>query len=358
MINFSEDRWKRIEEVYGKWWARRLERPLMGVVVVKDKYPIEPKMPPVSQANITDLSITPEQIVDRFEAELSRFEFYGDAYPNINMDMFGPGVLAAFLGADVDSSTGRIWFHPHEHRELGEYEFHLDENNIWWNRLREIYRIAKERFGESVIMGMTDLGGVMDVLSTFRPGEELLFDLIDCPEDVHRQHRAVTELWMRAYEMLGRKDARGYTDWSSLFSKERSYIIQCDFAYMIGNDMFEEFVSEDLRDMCKRIPHTIYHLDGVGEIKHLDSLLGIPELDAVQWIPGDGAPTGEHWMDIYERIIAAGKGVQIAAYDFNILKEIVGKISNPGAVNRSLFYVSERDKDEALAFLDWMKVER
>ena len=358
MIDFSEDRWKRVEEIYGKWWGHTLGRPLAGVVVVKDEYPVPPKLPFITQANSLDLNIAPEQIVDRFEAELSRYEFYGDAFPMINMDMFGPGILAAFLGAEADNSTGRIWFRPCVQKELGEYTFSLDEDNVWWKRLREIYRIAAERFGGNVIMGMTDLGGVMDVLSTFRPGELLLYDLFDCPQDVARQHAAVSELWMQAYEGLCPRNARGYTDWSTLFSKEKSYVVQCDFAYMIGNDMFEEFVAPDLRACCAALPHAIYHLDGQGELKHLDSLLRIPELDAVQWIPGEGSPSAEHWTDIYERIIAAGKGVQIGWYGFECFKEIAGRVSRPGAITRPLFYVPEKDKTEALAFLDSLHIER
>jgi len=33
---------------------------------------------------------------------------------------------------------------------------------------------------------MTDLGGNLDILSTFRPGTDLLLDLYDHPEDVKR----------------------------------------------------------------------------------------------------------------------------------------------------------------------------
>ncbi len=358
MINFCEDRWKRIEEVYGKWWNHTLERPLAGVVVVKDRYTIRPHLPYITQENSLDLTITPEQIVDRFEAEFSRYEFYGDAFPMMNMDMFGPGVAAAFLGARIENPTGRIWFHPPQEKELAEFAFRLDEENIWWKRLQEIYAAANRRFGKNAVMGMTDLGGVIDILSTFRPGEKLLLDLIDCPEDVKRQHHIVAKLWMEAYNKLQQKNVRGYTDWSTVFSKEKSYVIQADFSYMISNAMFEEFILDDLANSCRELPHTLYHLDGAGEIKHLDSLLRIPELDAVQWIPGDGAKPAQEWMDIYARIIRAGKGVQTNWCDFDAFKEIVRGVENPGAVAHPLFYVAEKDKNIALKFLDELKIER
>jgi hypothetical protein len=40
-------------------------------------------------------------------------------------------------------------------------------------------------------------------------------------------------------------------------------------------------------------------------------VLSIPELDGVQWIPGDGKPTCAHWPEVYRKIAAAGKKIQI-----------------------------------------------
>lgn len=55
---------------------------------------------------------------------------------------------------------------------------------------------------------------------------------------------------------------------------------------MIGTDMFEEFVLHTLQRDCLALTNTLYHLDGEGELRHLDRLLSIPALKAVQWVPG------------------------------------------------------------------------
>ena len=54
---------------------------------------------------------------------------------------------------------------------------------------------------------------------------------------------------------------------------------------------------------------SIYHLDGPGQIPHLDILLEIPELDGIQWVPGAGNPgTGSaEWFPMYRRIQEKGK---------------------------------------------------
>ena len=64
---------------------------------------------------------------------------------------------------------------------------------------------------------------------------------------------------------------------------------------------------------CRKLANPFYHLDGPGELPHLDALLSIPELKGVQWIPGAGQPDYTHWPEVYRKIRAAGKLIQIYA---------------------------------------------
>jgi 5-methyltetrahydrofolate--homocysteine methyltransferase len=90
-------------------------------------------------------------------------------------------------------------------------------------------------------------------------------------------------------------------------------MLQSDFAYMIGPAQFERWVVPDLVACCAQLDHGFYHLDGKGQIPHLDHLLSIPTLKGVQWIPGDGQPDAADpvWWPLLKRIRDAGKLVQI-----------------------------------------------
>ena len=68
--------------------------------------------------------------------------------------------------------------------DVDEVGFTFDGNNVWFRRVQDLYTAALERWGGLVQMGMTDLGGNLDILSTFRPGEGLLLDLYDPPKEV------------------------------------------------------------------------------------------------------------------------------------------------------------------------------
>ena len=57
-------------------------------------------------------------------------------------------------------------------------------------------------------------------------------------------------------------------------------------------------------EQVEYMPRSIYHLDGQGELPHLDMLLDIPGLTGIQWTPGDGqAPLwDEKWFPVYKKI--------------------------------------------------------
>ncbi len=90
-------------------------------------------------------------------------------------------------------------------------------------------------------------------------------------------------------------------------------MLQCDFCYMIGPDMFDEFVKPELQATADKLVNAFYHLDGQGQLAHLDSLLEIDSIKGIQWVPGVGAPDPAHWPEVYEKITAAGKKIHIAS---------------------------------------------
>lgn len=278
-IDFSADRWQAVKKRYGAWWKGELERPLIPLIV-RDRDPgrPQPDAPMLKQSTCADLSVSADQLIDRIDYELSCRSFFGDAFPFFGMACFGPGVLAAFLGAKLDNSTGRVWFHAPDERDIRDLHFTFNPDNVWFRRVSDIYAAGMKRWQGQVLMGMTDMGGILDVLSTFRPSDKLLLDLYDHPEEVTRLSGELHEAWFQCYEALNntlQPHNPGYSDWSGIYSDRPSYVPQCDFCYMIGPEMFDDLVKPELAATCARLPNTIYHLDGTGQLPHLDSLLTI-----------------------------------------------------------------------------------
>ncbi len=312
-IHFDKSRMNQVLENHELWWKGSLNRPLVKGTIC-NVYPTsrKPIAPILSQATCADFSWSPEQIIDTLDLELSRHEYVGDGYPSIGFDSFGPGVLAAFCGAKLDNSSGRVWFFPCE-EDISKLHVQYNPENIWSRRIKDIYRAGLERWNGSVIMSFPDLGGVMDVLASLCGTENLLYALIDEPEEVHRLIGEIETVWYAAYQDLADvlKPQGAYTDWNGILSKEPSYITQCDFSYMISPAMFQEFVLETLRKDTEKLTNVIYHLDGIGQLNHLDMILSIKDLKAIQWVYGTGQPGSLHWMDVYKKIVDAGKQIMI-----------------------------------------------
>lgn len=353
-IDFSSDRWQKVKSTYGSWWDGTLERPVIPVILTgRDPDRPEPAVPTPSQANCHDFSVTPAEIIDRIDYELSKVQYLGDAFPVLNMNFFGPGVVAAFLGARLDNSSGRVWFHPNEILPISELHFEYDGNNKWLQRIKNIYLEGNKRWQGQVLMSIPDLGGVLDILSTFRPAENLLYDLYDYPDEVKRCTWEIHELWHRYYNELDevlQPINHGYSDWLQIYSDKPAYVLQSDFSYMISPEMFEEFTKPEIECSCKRLANSIYHLDGTGQLAHLDLLLGIENLKAVQWGPGHGKPDQSEWPEVQRKIIKAGKRIQIDC-GFEGLAKVVEQIGTQKGIHSSNIWMPLSEKAEAIKML-------
>lgn len=327
-IHFEQSKWNEVKHNYSLWWEQKLQRSLVKITVEDAFEPqgAKPPAPLLNQQTCTDFSWSAEELIETLDWKLSQEEYLGDAYPFVNFDMFGPGVLAAFCGAKLDNSSGQVWFSPEEIKEISDIHIKYDPNNIWLKRIKDIYCAGNKKWQGKVLMGMPDLGGPIDVAAVFRTSEHLLMDLYDEPEEVKRLISEVEIAWKAAYDELNnvlQPVNPGYSDWTGLYSAEPSYVLQCDFAYMISTPMFDEFTLPSVKRSCKELVHTMYHLDGVGQLNHLDSLLKVKELQAVQWIYGDGKPSARHWPEVYEKIRKAGKSMQMVG-DYDDFKVITG----------------------------------
>lgn len=350
-VHFTCGQMKKALSAHDAWWNKQLHRPLTKVVIT-DAYKSEGACgaPLLSQATCADFSYSPQEIIDALDAELSKYEFLGDAFPMVNFDSFGPGVLAAMCGARLDNSSGRVWFFPEKQEEICDIHALYDPDNKWSRRIKDIYRAGLEKWQGRVIMGFPDLGGVMDVAATFRGSQALLIDMIDEPYEVLRLIGEIEKAWYAAYEdfRMTLAPQGAYTHWSGLMSSKPSYIIQCDLSYMISGDMFQRFVRGTLERDTYRLDNTIYHLDGIGELTHLDSVLSLEKLNAVQWQYGDGKPGAGHWLDIYRRITDAGKQIWVVGYP----KDYLDVISALHGTPYSAHTLSAKDEAAARMLLE------
>jgi len=310
-IRFSDEQYEQLRKTYRKWWAGELKRPIVPIITGGYESSIAPtKAPLLKFPTAWDFSIDPRQFIEAHTYELSRQKFHGEAFPIFYTQRFGAGVMAAFLGCKPTPAENTIWFLPEKETPIEELHFEYEENNVYLRRVINTLEAAMEVWHGQVVVGMPDLGGIMDVLASFRGSENLLFDLYDNPDEVLRCVKKLQQLWFVYYDKFNdilRPEAQGYSQWFNVYGEEPGYMLQSDFSYMISPDMFRQFVGWELASTADRMTKAIYHMDGVGEIPHLDQLLAIDGIWGIQWQPGEGTASLQNWDELLSRILASGK---------------------------------------------------
>jgi len=358
-LQFREEDWARVERDNMAWWNGELQRPLVYLAVT---HPVDDRPRPMGYQSNYPLGWPAERVVDQYEPWLDATRYYADAFPWMWIN-FGPGIMAGFLGTEVNSVSDpseTVWFTPQQKVAIQDLDLRYDPENVWWKRVKEVTRALVERYGSMLQVSHTDLGGNLDVLAAFLTTEQLLFDVIEQPKQVLRMVDQITDLWLRFYdeqEAIIRGACRGTSSWAPIWSPGKTYMLQCDFSYMISPKMFERFVMPDLVRICDHLDHGFYHLDGKGEIPHLDHLLSIERLRGVQWIPGDGQPTPDRWLDLLKRIRDGGKRCQVFVDPEGALR-IVKNLGGKGFLLVINSYGPEfRNPEEVDGFLKKLKEE-
>jgi hypothetical protein len=350
-VQFDEERWQSINENWAKWWTGETNSPMVILQSMDTSFGMDP------------LEFTSEFLLDKPAPDVIKYytglteqiRFYGNSWPKW-FPNFGPGILAGFLGSNVSPSREHktVWFESREPVPFDKLDFKYAEDNLWWRRILDLTRLAVEMWGNHVHVSHTDLGGTLDVLASFRTSSQLALDLVDCPEEVIRCTRQINRLWLRYYDELYniiRRAGRGTTCWAPIYSAVRAYMLQCDFCYMISPRMFEKFVLDDLFELSNSLDHAFYHLDGPGEIKHLDALLSINSLKGIQWIPGAGNPGPAGWIPLLKRIRDGGKLCQIYVNARGAMK-----ISREIGCKGFVFYIIPEEPFTETEFNEYMEV--
>ena len=256
--------------------------------------------------------------------------------PPVANTQLGPGSLAAILGGRLEGGPDTIWIHPAD--AVGE-EIVFDPENAAWKLHKELLKACKERAQGHYYVGMPDLTEGLDVLAAIRGTDNVLLDTMMDPELLDRQLQQVNDIYFRVYDELydivREEDGMAFC-YFSIWGPGRVSKLQSDISIMIGEEEY------------RRFDYTLYHLDGVGAIRHLDALLEIEELDAIQWTPGVGEPQGgdPKWYDLYRRIKAGGKSVEANWITLEELEPLLDSVGAEGML-LSMDFKNERQIEEA-----------
>ncbi|MCM8770068.1 MAG: hypothetical protein NC911_10475 [Candidatus Omnitrophica bacterium] len=264
---------------------------------------------------------SPDVTLEAFEDWLNHTFFGGLATPCFHPNL-GPDVFSGFLGVNLnfsEHSRGTSWANwqgkKFDYADLEQLT--LEESNPYYQKILTLTKLALERGKGRYLVGITDLHAGFDSLCVLRGGPQIAcLDLVENQEGVKRTMLRLFDIWKKIYDdyySLISPWQKGTSTWIDIYAPGKMYPVQNDFSCLVSPEMYREFFLPELLAEINYLDYSIYHLDGIEALQHLDILLDIARLNAIQWVPG--AKYREEsiscWFPLYQKIQEKKKAIVV-----------------------------------------------
>jgi hypothetical protein len=290
-----------------------------------------------------------EYQVDLFERSIVGRTFQGETFP-IFWPNLGPNVYAAFYGAELEFGEVTSWSKPivRDWDNVGRLK--LDRDNVYFKKIEELTQHALDRCEGRYLVGYTDLHPGIDCAAAWRGMDQLCVDMVDSPEEVKElTERAIAdfETVYGYFDAMLKAHGQPSSSWMGIPSFGRMHIPSCDFAALISPRYFAEYALPILQREVQSMTHNIFHLDGKGVARHLDTILSVPEVHAIQWVQGvgDDQPIMQ-WVPLLKELQARGVPV-VADLSSGELDEFMAAMDPEGL----FLWVATESEEEEVALL-------
>ncbi len=336
------------KERMSAWWDHEIiDRPVLSYYYPKKRGKLGAFLDTVGEdwtlaKNYEDIN----KALDGYEKRAGETYFGGEALP-FYFPNYGPGIMAGVFGVSPEFKSNTVWFSlPVKPEDIIEHleSIKLNQNNVWYSRLLRITEAAAKRAEKNYLISVSDIGGVLDILSSFLGPTNLILTLKRNPDTINTCRTIILEKLLKVYDDLQNIISQfcdGCNCWLGVWSKERWYALQSDFSAMLSPTWFKKIVLPDIVKQAEHMDYAIYHLDGPNALPHLDFLLNEPSITGIQWVPGAGnSPMGsKDWIPLYKKIQNAGKNLVIDSAPENVSH--LYKNLNPKGLYVRTFYRSE-----------------
>jgi len=296
----------QITKRYEAFWNQAiLDRPIF--IAYTDKNPSR-----LITTGIENLQV-PQTWFEQKMLSLEQTVCIGDAVPQVQLDL-GSMPLAGLWGGERVVGAGTVWTHPFINDEWSNAPdwLGIHESPLWATFKELLAKLADHASGRYMITS-PDWGATADLLAITRGSESLCLDLLDKPEQVLTAVASIYPAWADAYQEFynwASHHGVGVLEWLKVWSQEPYVICACDFSALIGPAHFQRFFLPDIASRAATVGRAMYHLDGPNAIRHVDAILEIPEIKAVQYSPPPGDSCLQ-WMELYHKIQDSGRSVYI-----------------------------------------------
>ena len=292
-----------------------------------------------------------------------RFEnhtYMGEALPCL-FPYFGTAGIAEYTGCKPEYTPRTTWFSPWlEEPDASRIEYRCPE--AFERQKKAISRLLELSKGDYLV-SVSDNCGLMDALAEIRGTDNLMMDMITDPEFVEEGLQRLLPIYKQTQEelfaLVQENNDGCVLSWMHLWAPQRLAQLQCDLCVMISPEMFNRFVMPELEELTAFLDYPVYHFDGQEQIRHLDSLLSLPKLRAIQWTHVAGQPATSQFIPVLQKIQKAGKNLVLFPHASEVealldnlscrgLHLVIGGLKNAAEADGMMRLVKKHSKDHIL----------
>ncbi len=319
---------KCLDRVEAWWDGEMLDRPPVSIFV-RPKQP--PREVPSHHADLRSRWLDTDYQIERVTAAVESNVFLAETFPKYFPNL-GPDIAATCFGSELTFGEQTSWSSPVLKNIRDFLKMQPDMEAFYWQHVRQMTRESIRRGQGKWITAITDIHAGGDLLAAMREPQDLAFDFADDIEGVELACQHVAPMYNALHENIISLMPAGQPSctWGSIVSRKRMYYHSCDFICMISAEMFRRTILPVLEYESRQTQRGIFHLDGPGALRHLDDLLALPKLSAIQWVYGTGKGAAADWLDVYRRIQSAGKGMEVVCTGLDDARRVMAALKPKG----------------------------
>lgn len=253
-----------------------------------------------------------EYHVEQFEAALDNWAWIGDTFPTFHASI-AADETATLFGGHLEFNGVSSWAVHNLDNIRDVLTRQPNFTDPCWEAIRRGTDASLARSRGRWLTGYpaSSYGG--DTLVALRGPQNLCLDLMDDPEGVRLAMQHLSQFQAAVYhDLYDRIAARGEpVSVEGEVTFGRASRPGCDFLCMISPQMAREAIYPAIEQEIERLDRCYFHLDSAGALPHLDWLLAQKKLCGIQWVYGANRGPASRWIDVYQRIQAAGKAIEL-----------------------------------------------
>jgi hypothetical protein len=306
------DDWEGLKKRWCAWWEHDVYDGAF-VCVTGPRSDVCPAQVPEVDVETQWLDV--DFMIQR-DLERVRTTFWGGGALPVFTHLWSAG-HALIFGCEPHYAPDTVWVDPAPVGPDGYPAFEGWRESKWWPWMQHLVGSAARASQGRYMVGPYLGNHAGDNLALILGTENLLLKIAtDRAWVVHAVKELsdiLNEVIARLWELVDPRitGIEGSASYAGSWSPGRVLAFDCDISCMISPRDFREIFLPPLLESMSRVDHRVYHLDGTVALQHLPTLLALPELHAIQWIPGAGHEAALQWVPLIREIQSKSKSVVV-----------------------------------------------